>query len=198
MIFIIHMHLDKLKHTIASLVKLDAAAWDAFEAILETKEYKIKDYIFKEKETPHQAAFLSKGIARAYYLTSDGNEYNKTFFLENSFPMPLTALITGQPNKINYQALSDCQVVLFNFNDFRSLFSEHECLKDFYYKALEIEWIKKEMHDINMVTNDATTNYKIFKETFPGLDQLIPQYHIASYLGITPIQLSRIRASLYK
>ena len=61
---------------------------------------------------------------------------------------------------------------------------------------LEQEWIKKEQHEIRMVTNDATTNYIIFREEFPGLENLIPQYHISSYLGITPVQLSRIRAQL--
>ena len=63
-------------------------------------------------------------------------------------------------------------------------------------RVMEREWIVKERHDIRMVTNDATTNYQIFREEFPGLENLIPQYHIASYLGITPIQLSRIRRGL--
>jgi CRP-like cAMP-binding protein len=63
---------------------------------------------------------------------------------------------------------------------------------------LEQVWIKKERHDIRMVTNDATTNYQIFKKEYPSLENEIAQYHIASYLGITPIQLSRIRARLLK
>ncbi len=65
-------------------------------------------------------------------------------------------------------------------------------------RILELEWIKKERHDIRMVTNDATTNYLVFRKEYPGLENQIPQYHIASYLGITPIQLSRIRARLAK
>lgn len=63
---------------------------------------------------------------------------------------------------------------------------------------MEQEWIKKEKQVIQMVTNDAKTNYLIFKKEYPGLENQIPQYHIASYLGITPIQLSRIRARLAK
>ena len=65
-------------------------------------------------------------------------------------------------------------------------------------RVMELEWINKERHDIQMVMNDATTNYLIFREAYPGLEDLIPQYYIASYLGITPIQLSRIRARLAK
>ena len=60
----------------------------------------------------------------------------------------------------------------------------------------EIERSNKERHDIRMVTEDATANYLTFRKELPGLEDLVPQYHIASYLGVTPVQLSRIRAKL--
>ncbi|MDF0716835.1 Crp/Fnr family transcriptional regulator [Muricauda sp. 334s03] len=192
------MDSSALTQIIGTLVDLDPSASLALDAICEPLSYKKGDFLFKAGKIPHHAAFMVSGVARAFYLNNKGSEYNKTFFLKNSFPMPLTALITKKPNKINCQALTDCEVILFDFSEFKSLFQTYPLLKDFYIKAIEGEWIKKEQHDIAMVTNDATTNYNIFLETFPGLDQLIPQYHIASYLGITPIQLSRIRASLFK
>ncbi|MCB0279690.1 MAG: Crp/Fnr family transcriptional regulator [Calditrichaeota bacterium] len=87
---------------------------------------------------------------------------------------------------------------MFSYKAFRDLFERHRCFERFLLTVMEQEWIKKERHDIRMVTNDAKTNYQIFRSDFPDLEMQIPQYHIASYLGITPIQLSRIRADLTK
>ena len=55
---------------------------------------------------------------------------------------------------------------------------------------------KKEVREIQIVLNNATERYEFFRQEHPGLENKIPQYHIASYLGVTPIQLSRIRAKM--
>ena len=138
-----------------------------------------------------------EGVIRVFY-SKEGNEYNKTFFIPGMFPTPLTALLSSEPCQLSFQALSDCQLIRFSYEKFRALFEKHRCLETFMLRVLEGEWIKKEKHDIDMVMNDATTNYMIFRATYPNLEQQIPQYHIASYLGITPIQLSRIRAQQAK
>ncbi len=165
------------------------------EALLEIIEVKRSDFLFREGDRVHHACFLLKGVIRVYY-NKDGNEYNKTFFIPGSFPTPLTALLTNGVSELDFQALADCVIVRFPYRKFKDLFDEHRSLERLMLRILEQLWIKKERHDIHMVTNDATENYLIFREDFPGLEQQIPQYHIASYLGITPIQLSRIRAKL--
>jgi CRP-like cAMP-binding protein len=114
------------------------------------------------------------------------------------FPTPLTALLSNTPCEISFQALTKCTLLRFSYRKFKGLFEKHRCLESFMLCIMEQLWIKKERHDICMVTNDATTNYLIFRKEYPDLENKIPQYHIASYLGITPIQLSRIRARLVK
>lgn len=140
---------------------------------------------------------LVDGVVRVFY-NNEGNEYNKTFFIPGMFPTPLTALISKAPAALSFQALVQSTIIRFSYNQFRELFDKHRCLETFLLSVMEQEWIKKERHDIQMVTNNATTNYLIFRKDYPGLENLISQYHIASYLGITPIQLSRIRAQLTK
>ncbi|MGE4347904.1 MAG: Crp/Fnr family transcriptional regulator, partial [Flavobacteriaceae bacterium] len=65
-------------------------------------------------------------------------------------------------------------------------------------KLAEQFFVHKEQREVNIVMLDADKRYLIFQQEFPFLEQLIPQYHIASYLGITPTQLSRIRRKLTK
>ncbi|MCB0635475.1 MAG: Crp/Fnr family transcriptional regulator [Lewinella sp.] len=186
-----------LRAQLDAIQPLTEAAWQAFVALLEPTELGKGDYLLMEGQRAHFAYLLMDGVVRVFY-NRDGSEYNKTFFTPGMFPTALTALLSGEPCDLNFQALTNCQTLRFSYLRFRALFSEHRCLESLMLRILEREWINKERHDIQMVTNDATTNYLIFRAEYPELEQLIPQYHIASYLGITPIQLSRIRAQLLK
>lgn len=174
---------------------VDQPAWKDLEPLLEPVSLKRNDYLLQQGERAQYCYLLLEGVVRVYYST-EGNEYNKTFFMPGMFPTPLTALLSDSPCQLSFQALVASELVRFSYRKFRALFKKHRSLESLMLRILEEIWIKKERHDIRMVTNDATTNYLIFREEHPGLENLIPQYHIASYLGITPIQLSRIRAQL--
>lgn len=174
---------------------VDRPAWQDLEPLFEPVSLKRNDYLVRQGDWVQYCYLLLEGVVRVYY-SSEGSEYNKTFFVPGTFPTPLTALLSDSPCQLTFQALVASQLVRFSYRKFRALFEKHRCLESLMLRILEEIWIKKERHDIRMVTNDATTNYLIFREEYPGLENLIPQYHIASYLGITPIQLSRIRAQL--
>ena len=172
-------------------------AWNDLRPLLEPLPLKRNEYLIQAGETARYCYILTEGVVRVFY-NKEGNEYNKTFFVPGTFPTPLTALISNTSCAISFQALVPGQVIRFSYRAFQNLFEKHRCLESLFRVILEQIWIKKERHDIRMVTNDATTNYHIFQQEFPTLESQIPQYHIASYLGITPIQLSRIRAQLAK
>ncbi len=157
------------------------------------KELDRNEYLLREGERARYCYFLIEGVIRVFY-NNDGNEYNKTFFIQNTFPTALTSLLSKRASQLSFQALTKCRLVQFSYQSFRELFISHRSLESLMLAIMEGEWIKKERHDIRMVTNDATANYLIFRDEYPQLENQIPQYHIASYLGITPIQLSRIRA----
>lgn len=172
-------------------------AWADFQQLFEPLELKRNEYLVREGSMVNYCYLLVDGIVRVFY-NNEGNEYNKTFFIAGMFPTPLTALLSKEPSALSFQALIQSSLIRFSYKKFRELFDEHRCLETFLLSIMEQEWIKKERHDIQMVTNAATTNYLIFRKDYPGLENQISQYHIASYLGITPIQLSRIRAQLAK
>ena len=180
-----------------ALSPLSPESWEDLKELFQPVFLQKNEYIVREGDRVHYAYLLLDGVVRVFY-SKDGNEYNKTFFTPGMFPTPLTALLSNQASQLSFQALLECRLIRFSYLGFRKLFEKHPCLESLMLKILEQEWIKKERHDIQMVTNAATTNYQIFRETYPGLENLIPQYHIASYLGITPIQLSRIRSQLLK
>ncbi|MEZ5015801.1 MAG: Crp/Fnr family transcriptional regulator [Flavipsychrobacter sp.] len=192
------MDITDIKRVLNGYTPIAEEAWTALESLFKPHSLKRNEYLFRAGDRPHSGSMLLHGVLRVFYTRNDGVEYNKNFFVPGMSPTPITSLISKQPSALNFQALTDAEVLLFNFDKFLQLTKEHPSLNTFYRRLLEQLWMHKERQEIMMVTNDATTNYKIFQEQFPNLEQQIPQYHIASYLGITPIQLSRIRAALAK
>ena len=186
-----------IRHILGTINPVTEEAWSDLQELLEEVTLGRNDYLTRTGDRAHHCFFLTEGVLRVFF-SNEGSEYNKTFFVPGTFPTPLTALLSESPGELSFQALTPCRLLKFSYKKFRSHFKQHRCLETLLLRILEMEWIKKEKHDIQMVTNDATTNYLIFRETYPDLENQIPQYHIASYLGITPIQLSRIRAKLAK
>ena len=103
------------------------------------------------------------------------------------------SLITGNPNNINIQALTDCSLLTVDYKQLVGLYDKHPMLERMARIIAETIFVVKEKREIELVTLDATQRYQIFKQEHPTLENLIPQYHIASYLGVSATQLSRIR-----
>lgn len=192
------MALEQVRIALAQFAPIDDESWAVLSSLFVHKSLKRNEFLYREGDRPYNGSILLSGVLRVFYTTQDGVEYNKNFFISGMSPTPITALITGQPCAISFQALTDAELMTFNFAEFLALTEQHGSLAKLYTKILEQLWVHKERQEIQMVTNDAQTNYDLFRKKFPGLEQQIPQYHIASYLGITPIQLSRIRAQMSK
>lgn len=130
---------------------------------------------------------------RAFYRNEKGVEYNKHFFIAPCFIGGYASLITGRPNQIVQEALTPCVIQEADYTGLEALFEEHRAVERLARKLAEQFFVQKEQREIDLVLLDAEARYDIFRSEFALLEQLIPQYHIASYLGITPTQLSRIR-----
>ena len=102
-------------------------------------------------------------------------------------------MVTEKPNKINQQALTDCQLLICDYKKIIYLLDQHQDLERLLRKIAEHYFVDKEKREVEIVMLEAIKRYTIFQKEYPQLEQLIPQYHIASYLGISPTQLSRIR-----
>lgn len=190
-------YLDKLYYVVNSVSKFTDKAWDDFSGLFRQDLIKKGTYFVEEGCKPREVAFIIDGCLRAFYSTPDGTEYNKTFFVENMFAVSLAAVIQRSESYLSFQALTDTNVLIADFFEFALLFDRHRCIETFYRIVLELEWVlKKEQREIRLAMYDAEERYKFFREEYPGLENMIPQYHIASHLGITPIQLSRIRAKM--
>ena len=166
------------------------ALLDLFQPV----ELNKNNFLAKEGERSKSLYFVESGVLRAYYQNPKGEEFNKLFFVNPAIVGAYSSLITGETNKINIQCLSNCLVLKANFQSILKLYDAHPTIERLNRTIAEDFFVKKEKREMSLVMNNASERYAMFQEEFSGLENEITQYHIASYLGITPTQLSRIRA----
>ncbi|WP_436806769.1 Crp/Fnr family transcriptional regulator [Chryseobacterium sp. DT-3] len=188
--------MDNFKSFINRLSTVSAESWKNFSALFTPRILKKGDYFIKEGEIANEIGFLEIGILRAFYRNNEGVEYNKHFFLSNCFIGGYASLITNKSSPINQQALTNCNLLVANFKNIQNLYGTSPDIERLARILAEQLFIQKEKREIEIVLLDAEKRYHIFQKDFPLLEQQIPQYHIASYLGVTPTQLSRIRRKI--
>jgi len=172
---------------------------ESLEKLLQTfhpTTLKKGDFFIKEGQFAKQVGFLEEGVVRAFFLNKEGKEYNKQFFLGPSIIGAYSSLLTKQSNQIAQQALTDCKILVANFSEIEALYDQYHEIERLGRKIAEFYFLEKEQKEIEMALLDADKRYLILRETFPKLETIIPQYQIASYLGISPTQLSRIRKKM--
>ena len=155
-----------------------------------------KEYFVREGEYAKQIAFLDSGIVRAFFTNEKGKEYNKHFFVSPSIIGAYSSLLHKQPNKIAQQALTDCSGWVANYSEIEELYDTFHLAERLGRKIAEHYFLEKEQKELEMALLDADARYLLLRKKFPGIESLIPQYQIASYLGISTTQLSRIRKKL--
>ncbi|TYA71815.1 Crp/Fnr family transcriptional regulator [Seonamhaeicola marinus] len=172
---------------------------ETFNEIAEITEFKRIEagtQIVKLGEVPTKIYMLVSGFMRCYLTTESGKEYNKSFYLPISFIGSLTALLSNKPSMLVFEALSDCKLYEIDYKKFKGICERNIKLNTLHSKVLEYVYVKYEKRLIELMSLDATERYLALKKEIPDVDEKIPQYQIASYLGITAVQLSRIRKKI--
>lgn len=189
-------HLQQLQRVLNSYHPLSTDSWDKFVGLCQPLSLQKHDYFVRAGDQPTAFAFVAEGLIRSYIIDSEGREYNKLFFEEGRFPGDMTALLTDTPARFNLQALEPTQLIRIDFRGFRELLIANDEVKLFHIAYLEKNWLlHKDAREVQLVQDDAEARYRRFLKEYPHLLNRIAQYHIASHIGVTPTQLSRIRQS---
>jgi CRP-like cAMP-binding protein len=140
---------------------------------------------------------IKSGIVRSYYTDEKGKEYTRTIFVPGKTTGSLSSLISGLPSKLTYECLTKCVVYKFYFEAFNNLKNQDPQIEKLYSKMLEYIFLLMESRIHDLAVLNATQRYLKLKREIPNIETMIPQYHIASYLNVSAVQLSRIRKEIY-
>lgn len=160
------------------------------------KQIKPNQKLLKQGIKPQKIYLITKGVLRSYLTLYSGKEVTTTLYYPFMFFASFRALLNKESSNIVYEALTDCDVFEIDFEAFNKLGVKNVDIMILYSKILEFIILKCEDRYIELSHKDASERYLALRNRIPDLDNVIPQYQIAASLGITPVQLSRIRAKL--
>lgn len=183
-----------LRKALESYSPISSDTWSSLEELCGFRTVEKNRMLYLTGEVPISFSFVHKGLFRSFITDENGKEYNKIFFDEGTFAGTMAALLNSTPSQFTVEALEPSSILEIDFSGYRQLLLEKEDLKLFQIHYLEKNWlIAKEAREVAIVQENATQRYRRFLQEYPFLERRLPQYHIASHLGITPTQLSRIR-----
>ena len=181
-----------IKEAIRKYVPLSAADEEIVDRLFSQKEYKKGDYLLRAGTTCRHVFFIETGLVR-YYITSDGEERTNYFSREGEFVCDYLSFMPQQPGDVSIQALEDTLVWMIGFDDMQRFYREVSTGERFGRLAIEVVFCQAIGQIASLYRDPPEVRYERFMESFPDLVKRIPQYYIASYVGVKPQSLSRIR-----
>ena len=168
-----------------------------FASNMQITHYKKGDLIENQGKISTKFYILTKGVMRSFITDTQGNEHIRTIFTPIGTTGSLSSLITQTASNASYDCLTATEILEGDFDIFRKYTQQYKEMSLFYSSVLESIFIKTEKRFYELAVLNSTERYLRLKQEIPNIENLIPQYHIASYLNITAVQLSRIRKKLY-
>jgi len=166
-----------------------------FVNLTEKKIY-LKNEFFSTIENPSALmAFVEKGLFRVYIIDKEGNEATLNFRSENMPMSSYGAIVLNQIEPVYIQALEDSEIYTIKKEDFLNFWETYPKWKDILQEMTEFDCLRLRRREFSFLLDDAKTRYLDFLKDFKSSADRIKLRYIASYLGITPEALSRIRSS---
>ncbi len=170
--------------------------WDLYQTDIQVHMLNKGDCLLRQGERSANMFFLCSGLVRYYSVSESGKEYTQTIAKSPRLVGSTRALTLSQPALFSIEALRASTAISFPWQPFYQQMSQDLAFTQAYAMFLESIFIHKEQKEHAMVKHSATQRYLDFCRDFPELKDTLPQQQIASYIGITPIALSRIRTQL--
>ena len=186
--------MEPLHLFVNQLVVLSEESWIEFRNLFTPTKLKKDDFFVQPGKIETRFAFLESGLTRTYYCNSRGKEFTKKIHSPGGLIGSYSSMIQKSVSTLYVQALTDCSLLVADYVKVESLFDTHPLIERLARRLAEVQYVLKEKREMELAMMSAEDRYHIFQKEFPGLENDIPQYFVASYLGITPTQLSRIRA----
>lgn len=144
----------------------------------------------------HDLGLLLSGLLRVYTISEDGSEATLDFIFPVAIAAAVEAATTNTPSQVTIEAIETSSIAVWPFSIGDEAVARHPSWNDLMRVELEDLFRRKNRYARALLTKDAATRYQEWLEAYPKGIPRIPQYLVASYLGITPQSLSRIRTQL--
>jgi CRP-like cAMP-binding protein len=184
--------IDSLLQSIQHVIPLSASEKDIVISLFKEKTYKKGAFFLEEGNICKQVGFVAKGLLR-YFINHDGEDKTYDFAQENGFVCNYESFIPRTPSTKNIQALEDCEILQISYDDLQVFYNSISQAERFGRIVIEQVFIQTLQDLSSFYTDTPALRYEKLLTRHPDLLQRMSQYHIASYVGVKPQSLSRIR-----
>ena len=177
------------------IIKLQESEWEFIAAHFDRKVFEKNAIITKQGETENYLSFIESGIVR-FYIPDDENELTFNFSFNKEFTCAYDSFLTQTPSEYELQALTESIVWRISYGDLQKVYAKTEAGNYLGRFASERLFLSKSKRELSLLKYNAKERYlRLFNEQ-PDILKFIPMKYIASYIGITPQGLSRIRRQI--
>ena len=160
------------------------------------RKYLKSQYIVQQGDICKFTGFIISGCTKTFYMDDGGQEHIILFAIEDWWTSDLGSFIAQSPADFNVQCIENTELIQFSFDAIEELFIEIPKLERFFRKIVERAFVSTQKRIVRNFSLTAKEQYVQFKNMYPTIEQRVPQYMIASYLGITKEFLSKIKSQL--
>ena len=185
---------DVLVESLKKFITITDDEIDLLKSKLEVRKIRKKQWLVTPGEFCRAEHFISKGVFRAYCIDDNGHEHITKLSMEGWWITDINSFISGEPATQYVEALDDGEVIVFRKEVLEALYERIPQLNKYFRSLYQLALCNNQQRIFRTISNTADKHYFHFIEQFPTIEQRVPQYMIASYLGITPEFLSKIKA----
>ena len=185
--------MDILKHTLSKMISISEEEAEVFMGMCYSKTFKKKTLLSEDEKYIEEVYFIERGIIRVKIDDLEGREHTVHFAMENQFIADYNAFLTGKKSRYQLQALEHTSVIVmpktaveWGYEHLKEGEKLGRLIAEFYFIYLD----NRIQH---LYTLSPKERYGLMNDIFPNIHNRVPQHMIASYLGITPVHLSRIK-----
>ena len=186
-----------IRSNIEKHISLTNTEFDLFANYLQEKEIKKKQEIVSTGEVCNYTAFVNKGCVRSFSMDKDGMEQVLQFAMEDYWVGDLYSYLTDKPALYTSEATENCSLLLIYRNDMEKVYEQVPKFERFFRILVQRSYVSLQQRITFNQSSSAEEKYHSLLQKFPTIELRVAQKHIASYLGITPESLSRIKRKSY-
>jgi CRP-like cAMP-binding protein len=171
---------------------------ELFHSYLKPAMVKKRSFLLQQGEVCRFEAYILKGCLKKYYIDSQGNEVILQFAVEDWWISDIASFTEQKPSNLYIQALEDTELLMIDHHSKEKLFSLIPSLERVFRLMVQRSYSVLESRFYATIAHSAEERYQDFLERYPDIPNRVPQSQIASYLGITPESLSRIKSKMFR
>jgi len=191
-------HYNRLVRHIERRIGLDSQEKDYICSFFKIRKLLPKQYLLAQGELCRYESYVSEGFLRSFYVDSRGDEHTLHFALEDWWISDLTSFLKQQPASRNIISLEGSVLLQIDLEGRERLMENVPKMERFWRILNESSSMAQDQRLLNSISMSGKERYLALLDLYPHIEQRLPQKHIASFLGITPVFLSQIRKEIVK